>query len=648
MSNTALRSGLIRLAYAKPSLRPTLLPLITKHAAGAATLEEVKKAALAVANAVAKALGGKVSPPKGRADDDGYTTVRVPVVVPDLPSIGSDEGEIEVELTVFEVLSGSAAFRVDLHYYLAPRKLQDVAMAVGSLVENESNTIEEAVSEGVRVIPKLSALLTPVRVVEAMRRNSGVVFDKAIPDMKAWLQTALVQSGVVGPVKVWGHPLGGDGKYTTDAGSPYAAERIVIEGLIGKDEGRDIKRSQEVLANTRKVLTKALSRFYSNGVVAKLSSKPAFWSAYTYNTTVILYFKEAPVENMKLAAGDMDAELEADADPTSHDQNLPEHYYFNKGAAKGESVEAEVKQFASPKSKDQNKPESYYGLPPKGKQAARPLAPGVHLVEDLSVLGPNFRLVYRELGSDYLGSEQVPGYYLDLGGLLKLVVKTPKQSPAGEAQAKKVIANLLRMMKAGSVKTAAAGGWSAVFTALDTDMPSFNTKTVTDWNKVYKRMKKEGVKDAGAAAHFYFEYRAKRMDLDGATKALAAEGVKPPSGYEAEKQAAVKVAAGPDSTGRNWKKHTVSGIPHWIWQGRPGEPIKQFMVIENTAPFGKYYKMTVKLEDGTFLQTVGQKLKPTEWFKRAAEVYSASQGMMLDFSDMPEKWKPLNGPAPKL
>jgi hypothetical protein len=69
-------------------------------------------------------------------------------------------------------------------------------------------------------------------------------------------------------------------------------------------------------------------------------------------------------------AGEMDAELEEDADPTSHDQNLPEHYYFNKGAAKGESVEAILKQFASPKSKDQNKPESYYGLAPKGKQAA--------------------------------------------------------------------------------------------------------------------------------------------------------------------------------------------------------------------------------------------------------------------------------------
>lgn len=152
-------------------------------------------------------------------------------------------------------------------------------------------------------------------------------------------------------------------------------------------------------------------------------------------------------------AGEMEVDLEADADPISHDQNLPEHYYFNKGAAgKGESVEALIKQFASPKSKNQNKPEHYYGLPPKGKQAsvkvARPLPPGVHLIEDLSVLGPNFRLVYRELGSDYLGSEQVPGYYLDLGGLLKLVVKTPKQSPAGEAQAKKVIAKLLSAIQA--------------------------------------------------------------------------------------------------------------------------------------------------------------------------------------------------------
>jgi hypothetical protein len=162
--------------------------------------------------------------------------------------------------------------------------------------------------------------------------------------------------------------------------------------------------------------------------------------------------------------GDMAAVLDAEADPTSHDQNLPEHYYFGKTAEERlENIEKMLSQFASPASKDQNKPQSYYGLPPKGKQASvkaasRPLGPGVHLIEDLSVLGPNFRLVFRELGGDFLGSEQVPGYYLDLGGLLKLVYKTPKMSPAGDAQAKKTIAKLLAMMKAGSTKTAGGSG----------------------------------------------------------------------------------------------------------------------------------------------------------------------------------------------
>lgn len=110
--------------------------------------------------------------------------------------------------------------------------------------------------------------------------------------------------------------------------------------------------------------------------------------------------------------GDMAAVLDAEADPTSHDQNLPEHYYFGKTAGtetyeeyvrdwkklrypvavKGEmlpkekweqlmgkgktaaerleNIEKMLSQFASPASKDQNKPQSYYGLPPKGKQAS--------------------------------------------------------------------------------------------------------------------------------------------------------------------------------------------------------------------------------------------------------------------------------------
>jgi hypothetical protein len=115
-----------------------------------------------------------------------------------------------------------------------------------------------------------------------------------------------------------------------------------------------------------------------------------------------------------------------------------------------------LKEDANPASLDQNRPESYYGLAPRGIQASRLLGPGVHLIEDLSVLGPNFRLVFRELGGDFFGSEQVPGYYLDLGGMLKLVYRTPQMSPAGEAKAKGTITKLLAMMgkQASGTRTA--------------------------------------------------------------------------------------------------------------------------------------------------------------------------------------------------
>ena len=93
-------------------------------------------------------------------------------------------------------------------------------------------------------------------------------------------------------------------------------------------------------------------------------------------------------------------------------------------------------------------------------------------------------------------------------------------------------------------KTAASGEWSAVFASLDGDFKTYNAKAVTDWNKVYKDMKKKGVKDAGAAAHFYHEYRAGRMDIGEAAAALAKEGVKPPTaGGGAEKQASTDKTA---------------------------------------------------------------------------------------------------------
>ncbi|NBR68246.1 MAG: hypothetical protein EBT79_13415 [Actinobacteria bacterium] len=262
-------------------------------------LMEAEDAALKVARAVATALKGKVGAPRS-STDFGYIGVKVGVFSPELPSSASSEGaEITVDLTAS--LDGSNAYFA-FHYYLAPRKLNGVTKEMDELIQRASDSIEGAVSEGLRAVPKLAALLAPVRARETVRQDAGAVLKNVTSEMKAWLQKALVQSGVVGPVRVWGHPYGGVGTFVTDEGAPYAAENIVIEGLIGEDEGRDLQRSREVLANTRKVLTKALSQFSSaNGVVAKLSAKPAYWSAYKYNTTVIISFKGFPVESMRLA-----------------------------------------------------------------------------------------------------------------------------------------------------------------------------------------------------------------------------------------------------------------------------------------------------------------------------------------------------------
>jgi hypothetical protein len=90
------------------------------------------------------------------------------------------------------------------------------------------------------------------------------------------------------------------------------------------------------------------------------------------------------------------------------------------------------------------------------RSAARPLGPGVHLIEELPQHGRNVRLVFRELGGDILGSEETPGYYLDFNGILKLVVGAMRMSPAGEVKAKKAIIKL--MGKMGSTKTAGGRG----------------------------------------------------------------------------------------------------------------------------------------------------------------------------------------------
>ena len=300
MSDTTLRNSLIRLAHAKPELRSALLPLLTKRAEDAG-VAEAKRAVEGLTSLLAAKLGGNVTGVTARTYDEGYAEAKGEVSVPNLPSIklgGDDDATIEVSMDT----NPNGKVVVYFSYVLGDPRLRWLASKVYDLSVSGAD-LDEAVQEATKSVQALPALLESTRNLEAMRRDANEHFKQAVPELNEWVRKALIHSGVVGPVKVWGHPVGSSGGFLTDDGVPYAAQRIVIEGLIGEAEGRDVKQSQEVLANTRKVLVKALSRFFHGGVTAKLSSKPAYWSAYTYNTTVILYFKDAPVPNMKVAAG---------------------------------------------------------------------------------------------------------------------------------------------------------------------------------------------------------------------------------------------------------------------------------------------------------------------------------------------------------
>lgn len=108
------------------------------------------------------------------------------------------------------------------------------------------------------------------------------------------------------------------------------------------------------------------------------------------------------------------------------------------------------------------------------------------------------------------------------------------------------------------------------------------------------------------------------------------------------KQAMDKTAAGPDSTGRNWKEKDEGGKHRWVWAGKSGDPA--FTVTAHTAPFGTYYKMMMLLPNGSLLQTHGQKLDKEHWFKRAAQLFVAFQSAAgFDLTKQPEMWKKLAG-----
>ena len=74
-------------------------------------------------------------------------------------------------------------------------------------------------------------------------------------------------------------------------------------------------------------------------------------------------------------------------------------------------------------------------------------------------------------------------------------------------------------------RTAGVQFWVTQLKALDRALPRYNPKVVTDWNKVMKHYRAEGLssRDSGTPAHYYQEYRAGTMTLEQAAKQITKE-----------------------------------------------------------------------------------------------------------------------------
>ena len=88
----------------------------------------------------------------------------------------------------------------------------------------------------------------------------------------------------------------------------------------------------------------------------------------------------------------------------------------------------------------------------------------------------------------------------------------------------------------------------------------------------------------------------------------------------------------PYATGSNWTR-VFDG---WSWSS--GTDDITFIVSEHTAPFGKFYRLTVRMRDGVSMVAFGQRSAPDHWFARAADIYNAWTTAHVDFSAMPERW----------
>jgi hypothetical protein len=381
MSDTALRSGLIRLAYANPELRADLLPLIEKGAGKQdkvralnekGTVVWVNKDTLRKQPGKFKLYkheedtgkGGGAEPKDEGKKDKGGSKPKSPIPVKMYEYIGPDA------VSIGEAIKDGVP--------LPPKKSETVLNLLNRAIEGAKSG---KVIVDSTVLKHYKSLAKHLKGEVDKRDKALAKHPQSVRDIANEHDLPAVD---VSEVQAQAKSLAD--KNAKSRKSPEQRKQEFLKNIDpSKHSPKELaamkERVKKMSAGDFEKMVFALAGdgggAEGGGKTASLRSgliRLAYANPDLRPTLLPLIEKHA-ADDEAMGEGDMAVVLDAEADPTSHDQNLPEHYYFGKTAEERlENIEKMLSHFASPKSKDQNKPESYYGLPPKGKQASDKVA----------------------------------------------------------------------------------------------------------------------------------------------------------------------------------------------------------------------------------------------------------------------------------
>lgn len=294
----------IRLKYAQQSVQAMMKystdELEISEEAALETFQVWVDAVLSALGPTAKAGPIKSSAYKVLEDEPNYFGIDCVVSDPRLPGL---EKTLTLRWTKYQVDVVTVSVNADLGDSRWVKNMIKSMTGSSYLRTASDGDLTTVVREAKPKVKELMDVLNPIIMMEGQRRRSSKTFDKAFDLVKDKIKDALDDLGMDAR-EVLGGIQGGQANVNDD-GAPYAVANLTIKGLLHEEDTEDADWVRNIASVVRTEITAVLSRFSREGdVVAKMSPN-SNWSALTYGTNIIFYFKNGPVPKVKFGSSDV-------------------------------------------------------------------------------------------------------------------------------------------------------------------------------------------------------------------------------------------------------------------------------------------------------------------------------------------------------